>query len=167
MLFDEPLVRFGVSGTLIGLYGLAEHHARRRAHDALRSPVGSPPWVPVLVFVSILAFYALIRPMGGAIAGGAGNGVGLALAFAAMGLRVRWDHFSARVRMPDVAARVLFYLALPLAVGVPAGWLVLTLPAAATSAWCCVREDRLQIERHGDAWRERMARSARLVPGVW
>lgn len=167
MIFEEPFVRFGVSGTLIGLYGLVEHAARRRTHDPLRTPVGTPRALVVIVFTSILGFYALIRPYGGPIAGGSGNVAGMALAFLAMALRLRMAGRSARVRMPDVAARLGFYAALPLAVGVPLGWLVLTLPAVVTSVWASRREDRLQLERHGDAWRQRMRATSRLVPGLW
>lgn len=167
MIFDEPFVRFGVSGTLIGLYGLVEHAARRRSHDPMRTPVGTPRALIVVVFACILGFYALIRPYGGPIAGGSGNLAGIALAFLAMALRLQLAGRAVRVRMPDVAARLAFYAVLPLAVGVPLGWLVLTLPAIATSVWACLREDRLQLERHGEAWRERMRATSRLLPGVW
>jgi protein-S-isoprenylcysteine O-methyltransferase Ste14 len=68
------------------------------------------------------------------------------------------------VRQPDVAARVLFYVALPLAAGVPAGWLVLTLPAVITSAWWSRREDALLIDKLGEPWRERVATSAHWAP---
>lgn len=167
MIFEEPFVRFGVSGTLIGLYGLVEHAARRRAPDPLRAPVGTPRALVVIVFVCILAFYATIRPFGGAIAGGAGNVAGIGMAFLAMALRFHLAGSPGRLRMPDVAARLLFYAVLPLAVGAPFGWLVLTVPAVITSVWACLREDRLQLERHGDAWRQRMRDTSRLLPGLW
>jgi len=71
------------------------------------------------------------------------------------------------VRQPDVAARVLFYLALPLAVGDAWGWITLTLPAVVASAACCRREDRLLSARHGDAWSMRVAATAHWLPRVW
>ncbi|MEQ1831840.1 MAG: hypothetical protein ABL977_02210 [Candidatus Eisenbacteria bacterium] len=167
MDFDFALLRFGTSGTLIALYGVTDRLARRAGGDALRSGVRAPRALGAIVFVSVLAFYLLIRPHGGAIANGWGNALGIALACTAALLRWSTRHGVPGVRQPDVATRVLFYLALPLAAGTMWGWLVLTLPAIATSAWWCRREDRLLAERLGEAWQARMATSAHWAPRIW
>ncbi|MCC6652608.1 MAG: hypothetical protein IT348_15760 [Candidatus Eisenbacteria bacterium] len=167
MNFESDLFRFGTSGTLIGLYGLVDHAARRAGGDPLRARVKSPRWFAPVIFFSVLAFYLTIRPLGDSWAGGAGNLAGIALAFAAMALRWRARRGMAKLRQPDVAARMLFYVALPAAVGSAAGWLVLTLPAVAMSAWWCTREDALLLGQHGETWRQRMQSSARWLPGIW
>jgi hypothetical protein len=166
-LFDEPLVRFGVTGTLISLYAAADHFARREGSDPLRAGVRRPRWMAPLIFASVLAFYLTIRPHGGAWLGGFGNAAGVALALAAAALRWVTRFGSPAVRQPEVAARMLFYAALPMSVGAASGALTLTLPAVAVSAWWCVREDRLLVERHGELWRHRIAASAHWVPRVW
>jgi hypothetical protein len=166
-VFDEPLVRFGVTGTLISVYGTVDHFARRRGGEPLRAGVRRPRWIAPLIFASVLAFYLTIRPQGGAWLGGFGNMAGIALALAAGVLRWRTRFGITAVRQPEVAARMLLYAAMPMAVGVASGALTLTLPAVAVSAWWCVREDRLLLEQHGAAWRERVATSAHWVPRVW
>lgn len=167
MDFDHALIRFGTSGTLIALYGVVERLARRSGADALRSGVRAPRLLALVVFVSVLAFYLLISPTGGAIANGWGNAAGIALACGAALLRWTTRHGVQRVRQPDIATRMLFYLALPLAAGTLWGWLVLTLPAVVTSAWWCEREDRLLAQRFGETWRERIATSAHWAPRLW
>lgn len=167
MGFELALVRFGTSGTLIALYGLVDHLARRAGGEPLRAEVRPPRGMAVVVFASLLGFYLLIRPLGGALADGWGNVAGVGLALAAMALRWRQRHGVRTVRQPEVAARMLFYVALPLATGVPWGWAALTLPAIVTSAWWCVREDELLVERHGETWRERVAATAHWATRVW
>lgn len=167
MDFTNPLIRYATSGLLILFYGLADHAARRDGGEPLRASVRPPRIVTAIVFICVLAYYLLIKPTGGPLWGGVANLLGIALAFAAMALRFATRHGVTGIRQPDVAARLLFYVALPLAVGVPLGWLVLTLPAIATSVWWCRREDALLIERHGDSWRERIARTAHWAPGIW
>ncbi len=167
MDYTNPLVRFATSGLLISLYGMADHLARRAGGDPLRSNVRPPKPLAIAVAACLLAFYCMIRPLGGPVWGGLGNIVGVVLSFLAMGLRLGTRNGVASVRQPDVASRVLFYFALPLAVGVTWGWLVLTLPAVATSVWWCRREDRLLIEQHGEVWRERVDESAHWAPKVW
>jgi len=166
-MFDDSLVRFGTSGTLILFYSLADHAARRVAVDPLRARLRRPRWLAWLVLASITAYYLCIGPMGGSIANGYGNLLGIALCFFAMLLRwaMRFGH--RRVRMPEVAARMMFYAALPLAVGVPMGWLALSVPAIASTAAVCVREDRLLLEELGETYAERMGSSARWIPGIF
>ncbi|MFN8589385.1 MAG: hypothetical protein U0704_16455 [Candidatus Eisenbacteria bacterium] len=167
MIFDHDLVRFATSGTLIALYGAVDHASRRAGGDPLRARVKPPRWLAPLIFTSVLVFYLTIRPSGGAWWNGAGNLLGVALAAAAMALRWRTRRGSARLRMPDVAARMLFYAALPMAVGSWPGVLALTFPALLASAWCARREDALLLATHGEPWARRMTHTARWVPGVW
>jgi hypothetical protein len=141
--FDEPLWRFACSGTLLGLYGLAELAAKRSGAKRDRPGIPPPRWLKPASLVAITAFYLLIGPTGGALTGGWGNAAGIILALAAMGLRYSSRHGSAGVRHPASASRMLFYAALPLAVGVPWGWAVLTVPALLMSAHCAMREDRI------------------------
>jgi protein-S-isoprenylcysteine O-methyltransferase Ste14 len=166
-LFDEPFVRFAITGTLISAYGVVDHLARRQGSEPLRARVRRPGWIAPLILVSVLAFYVTIRPQGGAWLGGLGNLAGLLLATAAAVLRWLTRFGSSRIRQPEVAARMLLYAAMPMAVGVASGALTLTLPAVAVSAWWCVREDRLLLERHGAVWSERIATTAHWVPRVW
>jgi protein-S-isoprenylcysteine O-methyltransferase Ste14 len=165
--FELALVRFGTSGTLIALYGLVDHLARRAGGESLRASVRPPRWMAAVVFASLLGFYLLIRPLGGALADGWGNVAGIGLAFVAMALRWRQRHGARTVRQPEVAARMLFYVALPLATGVTWGWAALTLPAIVASAWWCVREDELLVERHGKTWRERVATTSHWATRLW
>lgn len=156
-LFENSMVRFGVSGTLLFLYGLVDHAARRRAPQKPKAP--SPRWVRPLIFVSITAYYLLIGPLGGPLLGGAGNLAGLALVLVAMGLRL-----AGPVRHPDLGGRAFFYVGLPIAVGVPWGLLALSLPAVAASLYVCHRADRLQAAEPAPALA--VARY-RMVPGIW
>lgn len=166
-VFDHSLWRFGVTGTLIFVYGLADHLARRQGTEPLRARVRRPRWIAAAMFASVLAFYLTIEPQGGAWLAGWGNLAGVALALAAAGLRWLTRFGAMNVRQPDVAARLLLYASLPMAVGVASGALTLALPAVAISAWWCVREDRLLVEQHGQLWRDRIAATKRWVPGVW
>ncbi|MBI5169549.1 MAG: hypothetical protein HZA61_08685 [Candidatus Eisenbacteria bacterium] len=167
MIFENDLFRFGTSGTLIALYGAVDHAARRAGGDPLRARVKPPRWLGALIFLSVLVFYLTIKPSGGAWAQGAGNVAGIALAGLAMALRWSTRRGIASLRQPDVAARMLFYVALPMAVGSAPGALALTLPAVLASAWCSRREDAILLAEHGEPWARRMATSARWVPGLW
>ncbi len=167
MIFENDLFRFGTSGTLIALYGAVDHAARRAGGDPLRSRVKAPRWVGALIFTSVLFFYLTIRPAGGAWWGGAGNVLGIALAGFAMLVRWRTRRGVAALRQPDVAARLLFYAALPAAVGSLPGAFALTLPAVIASVWCARREDEILLAAHGEPWAARMASSRRWVPGLW
>lgn len=162
--FDSALFRFGVSGTLIALYGAADAFARRAAGVTKHHEAASPRWVHPAIFVFITLYYLLIKPYGGPLLGGWGNLAGVLLVLLAMGLRWRARHGARGVRYPAMGTRLLFYFALPLAVGVPLGWLALTLPACAISAWLAIREDRRRLNSGGPA---ELASSARWIPGVW
>ena len=164
--FDDALVRFGISGTLIALYGVADHLARRAGGVSRHAESPSPRWVQLAIFASITLYYLLIKPFGGALAGGWGNLLGIGLAFAAMAFRWSVRRGVPAVRYPAMATRMLFYFALPLAVGVPLGWVALTVPACGISAWLAVREDQRRLGQ-GDAARAELTTSARWIPGVW
>ena len=156
-MFDVAWVRFVTSGTLITCHLVASRLAHRGRKESPRPP--SPRWVHPLIVVSMLGFYALIGPTGGDLAGGAGNAIGIALALVAIAFIPRTP-----VRYPELAARSLFYVALPLATGTPLGLLVLSLPACAASAWSCHLADRAQAS---GATNTVPAPRDRLVPGVW
>jgi protein-S-isoprenylcysteine O-methyltransferase Ste14 len=153
-MFEHAIVRFITSGTLITLYAAAEVIARRHRRTAAAAP--SARWLRPLHVVSVLAFYALIGPTGGALLGGHGNLAGIGLAAVALALRLGpW------VRYPELAGQTLFHIGLPIAVGVPWGLLIVSAPALATSWVLCRRAERAR----GDA---AVARPAyRLIPGIW
>ncbi|HYM79826.1 MAG TPA: hypothetical protein VEY91_00270 [Candidatus Limnocylindria bacterium] len=166
-MFDNAWWRFACSGTLLGLYGGAEWWARRTGAGPDRPGVPPPRWLAPASAIALGAFYLLIGPTGSALFGGWGNATGIGLALAAIGLRLAVRNGHPRVRHPAIASRMLFYTALPLAVGVPWGWLVLTAPAYVIWAYCSQREDRVLSETVGEPYRLLMARSYRWIPGVW
>jgi hypothetical protein len=153
-MFDVAWVRFAISGTLITIYLVASRFARR-GHAGEPAPP-SPRWVRPLIVVSMGVYYLLIGPTGGPLLGGLGNWAGIALALLAAVVHPR-----GAVRYPELASRSLFYLALPIAVGVPYGLIALSLPACAASAYCCHLADRAQTGSPAPRLRYR------LVPGVW
>lgn len=147
--FEVELFRFGLCGTLIAAYGVADVLARRREGRARTVPKHAIG-LKLVFTASLLGFYLLIAPTGGPLLGGAVNLAGIALAAVAMALRWRASvgapskGAGARTGLPSktagsppdaLAARMLFYVALPAATGVPWGWLVLTLPAWAASLY--------------------------------
>ncbi len=134
-VFDAVWVRFCLAGTLVTAFWVTDLFARRAG--VARPGTAAPRWVKPVILCSVLGFYALIGPTGGALFAGVGNVAGIALAMLACVARLRQT-----VRYPDLGARSLFYLALPLAVGAPSGLLALTLPALATSFYCCHRAER-------------------------
>lgn len=156
-MFDQAWVRFMISGTLITCHLVGSRLARRGRPSEPKLP--SPAWVRPLIAVSMAAFYLLIGPTGSALYGGIGNLAGIALA----GLAIAF-HPRGAVRYPELASRCLFYVALPIAVGVPFGLLALSLPACAASAYCCHLADRAQAE---GTPRSELPPRYRLVPGVW
>lgn len=157
--FDLELFRFGTCGTLITCYGIADHLARRR--DSARGAVPRRPrGLSLFYFASVLAFYLLIGPTGGALLHGWGNLAGIAVALLAAWARLRQpggapDSTRAEARpgsslarglagllggrAAEISSRLVFYAALPAAVGVPWGWLVLTVPAWAASFYYAKR----------------------------
>lgn len=128
MSLDHATTRFALSGTLITLFALADWIAHRSGGRTPRHAM--PRAAKVVIFLSIGAFYALIGPAGGPIAGGLGNLAGAGLALIVL---------IARVAIPGARAALLaragFYVALPIAVGVPWGLAALSLPALALTAW--------------------------------
>jgi protein-S-isoprenylcysteine O-methyltransferase Ste14 len=159
-LFDAAWARFSLCGTLITAFWVADALARRGRARAAGPP--SPRWVRPLIVISVAGFYALIGPTGGALAGGAGNLIGVALAGLACVARQR-----PTVRHPDLGARILFYVALPLAVGTPWGLLALSLPACAASIYLCVRAERSATTAPGHPAQPGPPPRYRLFEGVW
>jgi hypothetical protein len=155
-MFDLAWIRFAVSGTLILCFGIADRFAARRR--PAKSHPAKPRWVTPVTWLSIGAYYLLIRPTGGALLGGAGNLAGIALGAVSFTMRSSRD-----VRYPELGSRSLFYLALPIAAGVPWGLLVLTLPAIVASVLCSRRADRLLDRPATGGFEPRF----RLVPGIW
>src|SRR5262245_40994747 len=125
-MFDQSWVRFAISGTLLLAFSVIDHQASR--HRPARSRAAAPRWMKPLIFLSIGAYYLLIGPTGGALLGGAGNVAGLILCVASFAMRLAPD-----VRYPELGSRSLFYFGLPIAVGVPWGLAVLSLPAIVAS----------------------------------
>src|SRR5262249_56789902 len=107
-------------------------------------------------------FYLLIKPTGGPLLGGAGNLAGVALCGLACVMR------SVRiVRYPDLGARGLFYLGLPIAVGVPLGLLVLSTPACAASVVCAMRAEEWRLAAASRTESSSTPPRYRLWRGVW
>jgi hypothetical protein len=156
-MFELAWVRFMISGTLITCHLVGSRLAVRGRHGDPAPP--SPGWVRPLIVVSMGAYYLLIGPTGGPLWGGLGNLAGVVLAGVAIVLHPR-----GAVRYPELASRSLFYVALPIAVGVPWGLLVLSLPACVSSAYCCHLADRAQA---GGTPHPEPRLRYRLVPGVW
>lgn len=153
-LLEAPIGRYILSGSLITLYLVFDLLGRWRGP---RRPSPHPPrWLHPLVLVSVTGFYALIGPTGGPLGGGLVNLAGAGLVLVAAALRL-----SRAVRFPELAGRGLLYVALPMAAGVPWGWLVLSLPATVASIVVCRRADRLAAASGEPLPRYRM------LPGIW
>ena len=72
-----------------------------------------------------------------------------------------------RVRHPLYLGLILEWAAPPLILGSPVGFLLLTLPLAIVVLLRIPREEALLLEGFGDDYRAYMARTKRLIPGVW
>ena len=117
--------------------------------------------------LSLGVFYALIGPTGDALIGGWGNLAGVAIAVGAAALRYVVRHGVPGVRHPTVSVRLLFYAALPLAVGVPWGWAALTAPALMLAAYRTRLEERMLGEKLGPAYLQHLRATRRWIPGIW
>src|SRR5258706_6003547 len=154
-LFEPAWARFAMSGILILGFVLSDRFAAR--DRPARPHAATPAWVRPLTWVSIGAYYALIRPTGGPLLGGAGNLAGVGLCLVSVLLRS-----APGGRYPELGARSLFYLALAIAVGVPWGLAVLSLPAIASSVVCCRHAERLEA-----APANGVAPRFRMLHGIW
>ena len=123
-VYENPLVRFATSGTLISIFGIASLMVRRR-NRGLPSAHKSR-WAHLVITIAIFAFYALIAPTGGPLFDGIGNLLGIGLAGTAAALRL-----ATAGALAGLASQCMFYVALPVAVGVPWGLVALSLPACA------------------------------------
>ena len=127
-MFDHAWVRFVVASMLFGAYGLADLIARTVAGKARPPRVPRPRWSHFIGFASVLFFYEAVARDGREILGGAGNQFGVALAMIAMLLRFAWRKGgTGTLRYPDLAARLLFYAALPIVIGSPRSFVLFTL----------------------------------------
>lgn len=73
----------------------------------------------------------------------------------------------AHVRHPLYSGFILEWMAPPLILGSPVGFLLLSLPLAVVVLLRIPREEGLLIETFGDQYRAYMARTKRLIPGIW
>jgi protein-S-isoprenylcysteine O-methyltransferase Ste14 len=71
------------------------------------------------------------------------------------------------VRHPLYLGFVLEWVAPPLILGSPAGFLFMTLPILAGVLQRIPREEGLLVEGLGEKYRAYMGRTKRLIPGVW
>jgi hypothetical protein len=156
-MFEQSMIRFALSGTLILLLGLSDHVARRRSVEQPKRP--SPRWVKPLIFVWLGAYYLLIGPTGGSLLGGVANVIGIGLCMVSFAVRLLGG-----VRYPDLASRNLFYVALPIAVGVPWGLLALSLPACLASFYCCRLAEQERLTR---AIEPGAGPRFRMLHGIW
>lgn len=125
-VFEIDWVRFCASGTLLTLRCLADYANRRRG----RTGAPTPRSAHLVLTVSLLVFYGFIRPAGGALFDGYGNLAGLGLVLGSLALALLGP-----VPAGLIGSRALFYCALPIAVGVPWGLAVLSLPTLVAMAW--------------------------------
>ena len=140
-MYPYAFVRFVVASLLLAAYGMTDTIAKWTGWSRRPPRVRRPVWSHLLGFVAMLAFYGAIGSNGRAALGGRINSIGVMLALLAMVLRFVTRHGTGSVRDPDLAARVLFFAALPLVVGSPRSLLVLTLPQAAIAAWEAMQRD--------------------------
>jgi hypothetical protein len=133
-VFDHGWVRFIVASLLLGAYGGTEMLSRLTAWKHRPARVRRPIWSHLLGFASLIAFYGFIGSDGRSIRDGLGNQIGVLLCVLAMALRFMTRRSGGPDRHPDLAARLLFFAALPLVVGSPKSWIGLTLPQAVIAA---------------------------------
>jgi len=73
----------------------------------------------------------------------------------------------ARIRHPLYLGFMLEWMAPPLILGSPAGFLFVTLPILVGVLVRIPREEELLVEGLGEKYRSYMGRTKRLIPGVW
>jgi protein-S-isoprenylcysteine O-methyltransferase Ste14 len=73
----------------------------------------------------------------------------------------------ARVRHPLYTGFILEWIAPPLLMGSPIGFLFITIPLALVILARIPREEALLVEAFGESYRAYMRRTKRLVPGLW
>ena len=73
----------------------------------------------------------------------------------------------AHLRHPLYSGFILEWMAPPLILGSPIGFLFTTLPLTAVVLARIPREEALLTEAFGDGYRDYMRRTKRLIPGVW
>jgi protein-S-isoprenylcysteine O-methyltransferase Ste14 len=73
----------------------------------------------------------------------------------------------AAVRHPLYLGYILEWIAPPLILGSPTGFLLVTLPIVIGVLQRIRREEKLLVEGLGQKYRDYMGRTKRLIPGVW
>jgi hypothetical protein len=133
-VFEHGWSRFIVASLLLGMYGAVEALAGIAGWRRRPPRVRRPLWSHLLGFASMIVLYSLIGSDGGRLWGGDGNRIGIALCVLAMILRFAASSGAGPVPHPDLAARLLFFAALPLVVGAPRAWIGFTLPQLVIAA---------------------------------
>ena len=133
-MLEHAWVRFVAASLLLSAYEAVDTLARFASRRNRPPEPRTPRWARFVSFAALTFFYVILGREGGSMLGGIANRAGFLLAFLAMGLRFATRNGTGPVRHPQQSARVLFFAALPLALGAPHAWLILTLPAVITAA---------------------------------
>jgi len=157
-------------GLLLSAWELGDLFARLASRKSRRLAPPMPPsarWEHFVRFAAITMVYVLLSREGGAMLGDVVNLIGLTVALLAVVIRIATRHGSTVLRYPHLAARLLFFAALPAALGAPHAWLVLTLPMVIVAVTVARRADAMLAASSDPAALSRLAIPYRLVPGVW
>ena len=137
------------------------------------------------IFIWMFLQHSGLPPHPTWLAYGLGLGIGLAgMAVRMVGKRalgrmftvrvqIQQDHrivdtgIYASIRHPLYTGLILEWMAPPLILGSPVGFLLLTLPLAIVVLLRIPREEALLVEAFGDDYRAYMGRTKRLIPGIW
>jgi hypothetical protein len=169
-VFEHAWVRFMAMGLLLSAWELGNLFAWLASRNSRTFAPPMPPtprWEHFVRFAAITMVYVLLGREGGPMLGALANQIGLAVALLAVVIRIATRHGSTLLRYPQLAARLLFFAALPAALGAPHAWLVLTLPMAIVAVTAARRADAMLVASPDPAALTRLAIPYRFVPGVW
>jgi hypothetical protein len=142
-MFEYAWVRWIVASLLFGAWGATNGISWLLAGASRPPRVWRPLWSHLLGFIAVLAFYGLAGADGRAIADGAGNTLGVALAGVAMIARFGTRRSIAPGRHPDLVTRLLFYAALALVIGSPRSLLAFVAPQALIAVYEAARREQI------------------------